>query len=881
MTQETLSSSSALAKAPKTASIAHGGLVRRFTFLAGPITVAALLAIHAVVNWLWLRANTVTYGWDRMDHLISSLAYNDVLRTVSLRSIFEALAWSNYYPPLVHLVAVAAYKLVGVDEDVAAMTNLLYLTLLLSGVWYVGWRAGGTRVALLATLIAATFPMFYAMSRYFYIDFALAGCVAASVAALVATEGFTRRGMSLLFGFLLGLGFLVKWTMAAFLAGPLLIVLWRSGVISQLVRQPRELLPAWKRLAVALVAGNSTVLAALWPARDLVAQQPLGVWLFPLFGLLATGVVYALLTPARDPVRNALGASAVASLVMGLWYLTNIDFLTGFYVNAYGKPTGRHWAYLDYIEYVVTEQLGPLYTVLFLVVAAGMLYGWWRREEAPLQRLRSMDTLHLVLLAWAVVPFIIFSTRVSTVHSRYLMPFLPPFAVWIALGLMRVRPAPWRWGVVALVMLLAWGQFLVISFDHLDSWRNRFVIPLPGVGQVNLLAHGFSIQYPATERTDPRFAIADDVLEVLEAKRRAEGRETVTMGLLVNTYQLHEKHFLYQIYVKYHHVRLRELARNWTGRPAYPQLFEMDFVLVSDRHTYRTAEESQATVHRILNNPDDLFNRAFREVRRWVLPSGETVILYERRFAETQPGIVPETYHRLLQAIGPWFGEGDAILLVAPNQAYVMGLLMPPETKAEIVPLPADGQTPEEATVTLARLAATHRRLFFLDRYSHLVDPEGIIANWLRTHLLAGPEWWFDEVRVQLFVPGAPATAPARQVEATFQPAHIVLSGITVGQEKVEAGDAIPVTLFWKMPQPVEGIKVFVHLYGPDGTLVAQHDLPLEAEVQTAVLPVPRTLSPGAYRLVVGLYDAGSGKRFRLSDGQDRVEVGELRSGGQ
>ncbi len=843
--------------------------------LDGPIVVTALVLLHGTVNWLWLRANTVTYGWDRMDHLVSSLAYNDVLRTLSLRSLFEALAWSNYYPPLVHLVAVAAYKLFGVSEDVAAMTNLVYLTLLLSSVWYLGWRFEGQRVALLATLMAATFPMFYAMSRYLYIDFALAGFVAASIAALVATDEFRRRRMSLLFGALLGLGFWVKWTMAAFLAGPLLVVLWRSGVVAQLIRRPALLRPAWRRLTVALIVGSLLAFGVLWPAREVVAQQLLGLWLLPLFALLVAGTVYGLLAPSRDPARNALSAGAVAALVIGLWYLTNIEFLVGFYVNAYGKPSGRRWAYQDYLEYVVTEQLGPLYTVLFVMLAVRALYRWWR-EGASAQRLRSLDTLRLVLLTWVVVPFLVFGTRVSTVHSRYLMPFLPPFALWMAVELSRLKPPRWRAFSIALVMMLAWGQFLIISFDRFDPWRGRFLVSLPGVGQVNLLAHGFNIQYPTVGRTDPNFAIADDVLDVLEAKRQAAGRKVITLGLLVNTYQLHEKHFLYQIYVKYPRVHLRELARNWTGRPAYPQLFEMDFVLVSDRHTYRTSEESQAVVERILNNSDDLFNRAFRPVKQWVLPNGERIVLYERRFSDFEPGIAAETYHRLLQALGPEFGAGDALILSAPNQVYVMGQLLPPDTGATVVPWPPDGEPPEEATALLADLAATHRRIFLLDRYSRTVDPEGHLTRWLSQRLLPGPERWFDDVRVQLFVPGAPARSPTRQVAATFEGSGITLVGVAVGAERIPAGGAVPVTLFWKVPENPKGVKVFVHLYGPDGTLLAQHDLLLDRNVLTAVLPVPRAIAPGIYRLVVGVYDAKTGHRFPLSDGRDAVEVGTV-----
>ena len=49
-------------------------------------------------------------------------------------------------------------------------------------------------------------------------------------------------------------------------------------------------------------------------------------------------------------------------------------------------------------------------------------------------------------------------------------------------------------------------------------------------------------------------------------------------------------------------MRLRELARNWNDQAAYNQLFEMDYVLVSDTHTFRTNENSQIAAYRILND---------------------------------------------------------------------------------------------------------------------------------------------------------------------------------------------------------------------------------------------------------------------------------------
>jgi hypothetical protein len=45
--------------------------------LSNGLFVLALTALFAFVNWHWLRANVVTYGWDRLDHLITSLVYRE------------------------------------------------------------------------------------------------------------------------------------------------------------------------------------------------------------------------------------------------------------------------------------------------------------------------------------------------------------------------------------------------------------------------------------------------------------------------------------------------------------------------------------------------------------------------------------------------------------------------------------------------------------------------------------------------------------------------------------------------------------------------------------------------------------------------------------
>jgi len=84
-----------------------------------PLALLALLAaFHLTNNWLWRAANEVIFGADRMYHLVSSLAYYDILKAgVNPASLFDALTLSGYYPPLVHLTVTVSYALFGVSTS--------------------------------------------------------------------------------------------------------------------------------------------------------------------------------------------------------------------------------------------------------------------------------------------------------------------------------------------------------------------------------------------------------------------------------------------------------------------------------------------------------------------------------------------------------------------------------------------------------------------------------------------------------------------------------------------------------------------------------------------------------------------------------------------
>ena len=955
-------------------------LNRRIYLLCG-LFVLALTAFFAFANWHWLRANVVTYGWDRLDHLITSFVYRDTLSQVTPRSLLAALAYSDYYPPLVHYGAVVLYSLFGVDEDVAPMVNVFYMAILLGAAFWIAarWRvqqvagaaaSAGTGAAVfwtgaLAAALLGLFPIIFAMSRYLYLDFALTALVALDMALLIGSDRFTRRWPALGFGLVLGLAFWVKWTAAAFIVGPLIYMMLRAGVLPYAWRHPRALLPCWRRLVLALAAGVAVIGLWFWLAQDVVAALPLGWYLAPLLGVLLGGVFYTVFTPnlgaqasspappreemladrthvpgmavlegaaeqARTPallggrLRNVLGAGVVAAFVIALWYLTNIEFLNYFLFTAYGREEEPFYAFGKYLGEVVNEQLGPSFALVFVVVVVVWAWQAFRRRrrrgehaygaqdavpgaaEAPYAGVRSaqegstqgnwlqLSDIGWVLLLWVVVPYFVFSFRVTLAHSRFVMPFLPPFAIWLAVGLMQWRPPLLRWSAITVVLLLGISQYALISFDELAAWRAPLRVEIAGK-PANLLANGFFIQYPASGVTDPGYAVAPDVLAFVDGQRQGGGalaaKDVVNLGLLVNSYQVHEKHFLYSIYKDFPHVRLRELARNWSQQPAYNQLFDMDYVLVSDTHTFRTNENSQAAVQRILYDPNDAFNQAFEPVRQWTLPSGEQLTLYGRRFAALEPGVAPSDYQQLLQFFGDRLGPGDAVVLVSPDQVYMLGLSLPADAGAAVVPLPVPGESELQTVKRLQDLVGKYGRIFLVSHNAEQVDPAGSIDVWLRANTVAANDEWAGSVRVTPFVTAAGAgteggTATPLDTAAWENGPALSLASVQAGGQAITptAGGGLVVTVRWEgddqaVQEGGNAPKASLQLLGADGALIAQEDREIAAGEQKFVLLIPRSAAPGEYKLGLVVYDPGTGQRYPVSSGGDVALLGAVAVG--
>ncbi len=118
---------------------------------------------------------------------------------------------------------------------------------------------------------------------------------------------------------------------------------------------------------------------------------------------------------------------------------------------------------------------------------------------------------------------------------------------------------------------------------------------------------------------------------------------------------------------------------------------------------------------------------------------------------------------------------------------------------------------------------------------------------------------------------------------------RVRLAGYRLSAEQVAPGDRLDVALAWQATEEMDvAYRVFLHLVGPDGTLVAQDDgEPVgwtrpttgwavgEVVVDPRAVTIPDGAADGTYEVRVGLYDA-DGVRLTTSSGADEIVLGTV-----
>src|SRR4030043_1296752 len=104
------------------------------------LLLLVLLLFHIVNNVIIVTNDNTPLLWDGGDYFLKSLKYYDVFANFGSDFISRFNAVSTYRPPLFMLSSLPLYFVFGRSTDVAAMTNILYLIILVLSVYGIGRR---------------------------------------------------------------------------------------------------------------------------------------------------------------------------------------------------------------------------------------------------------------------------------------------------------------------------------------------------------------------------------------------------------------------------------------------------------------------------------------------------------------------------------------------------------------------------------------------------------------------------------------------------------------------------------------------------------------------------------------------------------------------
>lgn len=206
------------------------------------LTIGVIFLFWSTLNLLWAGFNKAEPHLDMTRHLYNSLIYDQEMQLVRpLRALVFWIDAYQYYPPFLYVVTKPFY-LFGHTVFSAIGSNVIWLGLLLFGMYGIAKRIWNEKVALISVLLLAATPIFIGQFKEYMLDAPLAAWVVLTVYLIIVSKNFTNQFVSIILGLVLGLGMLLKWTYPVFIIFPLsyailaaIIADWKNKQIKQTI----------------------------------------------------------------------------------------------------------------------------------------------------------------------------------------------------------------------------------------------------------------------------------------------------------------------------------------------------------------------------------------------------------------------------------------------------------------------------------------------------------------------------------------------------------------------------------------------------------------------------------------------------------------------
>jgi hypothetical protein len=362
-----------------------------------PLVLAFLTLVHLVVTLAWLRLDCANS--DRVPDMFShAMTVAHLLGGLELGGLDAAWTYLReiniYYPLVAHLPLLAAGKLVAPTWLTLRAANVVYVIILLVGIYKLGKQCHGRAAGLLAAAFVSLMPAVYGGWRTIGLDFPALCLTPLAIHSLLRSDGFRRLPQAALFGLFTGLAALVKGQTLLFIFCPACVVLARG---------------LWNG----------------WHARK---EESAHLW--------AT-------------LRGAAAALCALSATTAFWWWGRLGYLIEIF-RSHSSGEGMLWHEASLSVWGgLSCYLGRLPHLLGLPLLAGVLLVL----PAFLRRCRY----RWEIVAW-IAPPIALHIGMAVRNPRYLFPLVPALALVLAMGMLTLRPRLRRIATptVAILAVLAW-----------------------------------------------------------------------------------------------------------------------------------------------------------------------------------------------------------------------------------------------------------------------------------------------------------------------------------------------------------------------------------------------------------------------------------------
>lgn len=431
----------------------------------GLIVLGIIWLFGAICDRIWFAIDRSVPAWDQAEYLRGTLNYWQAFQNPQW---FDGEWWTSFWqlstkvPPFTYIVAGIVQNIVTPGPDQATIVNLFFSAILLASVYGLGVELFSVEVGLWAAALCQLLPGLYRFRLDFLLDYPLTAIVTLSFYCLTVwrnsrtaeTQRTQRREWfwAAAFGVSFGIALLVKQTAIFFLLMPLLWV----GVDAV-----RSLIKSF-RLRDKL--GNSQLLYSLARVGQLAGALLLSILIFgPWYRI---NWLLILTSGKRATVDSAIAEGDPALNTLDAW-------------TFYWKD----------LPYVISWPLLLVPIVGFILYFANSII---KKLDDNLEFNLVTSPVKWLAIFW-ISSYLLCSLNINK-DTRYVMPYLPIFALFLAYGL-TLWKGRWarhiRWGTIGLSILLmllniyplggSWlTQFLSPRFQHYaymgDGWPHRNVI---------------------------------------------------------------------------------------------------------------------------------------------------------------------------------------------------------------------------------------------------------------------------------------------------------------------------------------------------------------------------------------------------------------------